>query len=127
MSQNQISPVLTVGYIDKERSHTGPVAGEGFNGLARFMLSIADMDRILLLEPFSLTQRRLDSMTAHDKQFAIKTAFDNGDITPLNLFPPLIENTVNPVSEVEPFGTVWHNTVASTIFTTDGSGDWIQL
>lgn len=122
-----VSPVAEVGFVDTDRS-TGPVAGVGLNGIAASMLSIENLDRLLLAAPFNFTQNRIDTMTLQDKQYAIKTAFDNGDVTALDLLPPVIATAAAPVDEVHPYGTVWHDTTAGgDVYQTAGDGNWIAI
>lgn len=119
-------PVATVSFIDKSRS-TGPVAEESFSGVSQALLSIADMDRILLASPFSLSQKRVDSMSLSDKQYFIKTAVDEGTASTIDLLPPVITDTVAPTNEVHPYGTVWHDSVGVATYQTPGDGTWTQV
>lgn len=126
MSQNQISPVTEIGFIDTARSHTAS-ASTGLNGTVPAMLSIADMDRILLAAPFNLTQERIDSLTIWDKQYAIRTAFEAGTVDALDLLPVAITDAADPTNEVHPYGTVWIATTSGDTFQTAGDGNWKLL
>lgn len=125
MSQSQVSPVAEVGFVEVGR--TPPDNATGYPGVAHALLSILDMDTVLLASPFSLTQARLDTMTLQDKQSAVKTALDNGDINSLGLLPPVVEAAADPNDEVMRYGTVWIAATSGNTFQTDGSGDWVQI
>lgn len=127
MSQNMVSPVSEVGFIDLNRSHTYS-GNVGHPGLAQVALSITSMDTILLAAPFSLSQLRVDSMTLQDKAYAIRVALEKGTITPSNLRPPIISTASAPTNQVHPYGTVWHNTsVGGDVYQTSGDGTWTVI
>jgi hypothetical protein len=51
----------------------------------------------------------------------------DGSATTVNLLPPVVSDTSDPVAEVHPYGTAWHNTVSGDVFQTPGDGTWAQI
>jgi hypothetical protein len=83
------------------------------------------MDRVLAASPLSLSANRISIMTATDKQAYIHHAFTNGDVTSIELMPPVVSDTEDPDDEIHPYGTVWINTATGDVFQTPGDGTWV--
>jgi len=120
-----VSPVATVGYVDTARS-TGPTADLGHAGLAHALLSITEMDRVLMASPISFTQAYVDGLGVNDKQYLIRTFLDEGTIATTHLLPVHTTAAADPVAQVHPYGTIWRNTVTGDIWQTAGDGTWIK-
>lgn len=128
VSHAQIEPVLPVSFAGPPKS-AAPLTGDSAiaEEAVGHLASIKALD-LVLLNDMNVSQADIDSMTANDKQFAVKSYLDaGGTITPHVMpLPEAVENASAPVAQVHPYGTVWITT-SGDVYQTPGDGTWDLL